>query len=217
MPSIIATPWEAKALAEGRLTAFVRPVKETLPADLWGCTAADGDLGWFSNVITGQRVIHVGPFGRPGDVLAVKETWLQFAPRPEPDSGMPPNAVIDYKVDYRPVDLLPGVDPDGDPYPAPRWRSGATMPAWAVRHHKTVVSVEIKQAWTITEDEAQACGVVFRGGHWDGAVHPTKGTPKALPTAVEALRTFYDAHWSKRGYPWGDNHWVWIARVEVKA
>src|SRR5690606_2082891 len=108
----------------------------------------------------GESVTINCPFGPPGTRLAVREAW-QYAEFVDGDcEAMDPASVV-YRADANEHGGVYYVCADGviRAGSVKRWRSPATMPAWAVRRHKTVAWVRVGRCGEIGEAEAKAWGM----------------------------------------------------------
>lgn len=170
-----------RAILDGRKTQTRRVVKPPAPF-------APGDdilVEW----ATGQIKC---PYGQPGDLLWVRETWA--ANRIFDDSS--PRIVgndhhgIWWKADhssYRPLNAKPG-----------RWRPSIHMPRWASRITLEVTGVQVEQLQEITTEDALAEGIA-KHEQW---------TPRVQ------FSELWDSINAKRGYGWNSNPCVWV--VEFK-
>lgn len=139
------------------------------------------------------------PYGQPGDRLWVREAWLEFGSRPLPGQGMPDNACIDYRADYKPENLKAGIDADGDPYPAPKWRPSIHMPRWASRILLKVTAIRVERLQEISSSDAWAEGTRC------SCLSPVRD----CGGNIIAFRELWDSIYSKRGNGWDANPWVW--------
>lgn len=139
------------------------------------------------------------PYGSPGDVLWVRETWgFGCGMHGEPDilSGKRVCTIncINYRAD---TDTLP---PDDG-----KWRPSIHMPRWASRIMLEVVSVRVERVHDISEEDAVA----------EGASHT--GCDVAADE-IESARDHFCRLWDRineaRGSGWSVNPWVWV--IEFK-
>lgn len=100
------------------------------------------------------------PFGKPGDLLYVRETWTQ------------PENVIYYRADE--AALLP---------PGAKWRPSIHMPKWAARIWLRVTGVRVERVRDITRDDVRAEGLLCEG-HF-GAYHFADAWEAAYPGSWE--------------------------------
>ena len=139
------------------------------------------------------------PYGKPGDLLWVRETWGvhsqfdHFAP-----SKVPPNPLNGTVVFYRASDPLF----DG------KWRPSIHMPRWASRITLRVTDVRVERVQDITLEAAISEGV--------GTAAPRNSRQYALGIGTERVEfaNLWDAINAKRGYSWQSNPWVWAVEFE---
>jgi hypothetical protein len=127
------------------------------------------------------------PYGKPGDVLYVKETWQAWSEYDHlQPSEMPqhPNAILHIadRLEERPWDA--------------KMRSPLHMPEWASRLKIVLTDVRVQRLQDITEDDAIAEGCNFGCD------------------SVDWYRETWDSINAKRGYPWESNCWVWVLSFE---
>lgn len=125
------------------------------------------------------------PYGQPGDLLYVRETWA--------DEG----DWIAYKADRR--------DEDGclDP-PGIKYRPSIHMPRWASRITLYLSDVRVERVQEISEDDAIAEGCFHgRGG---GMADPSQLAECHFPTLWDDTNGRGD---------WDRNDWVWVLEFDV--
>ena len=131
--------WQAKPLADGRVTLLVVPLKVE-----WDPGANKDFTGWRPERLFQRRWGLIGGFGAgadiltpyaPGDLIWCRETWAAW-------DGCPPAV-------FKATD-------DVDPYGG--WKSPITMPKWAARTWLCCTGVEVRRVQTISEGEAWAVG-----------------------------------------------------------
>ena len=129
------------------------------------------------------------PYGEPGDLLWVKETWCEsFAWDDDSRNGYCYRATND------------GPEPG-------RWKSSRYMPRSASRITLEVVAVRCERVQSITADDARAEGPPdVENNTWPTVAdyHP-----------VEAFASLWDEINAKRGHPWDANPWVWVVEFRV--
>lgn len=136
------------------------------------------------------------PYGQPGDLLWVRETWnsdQQYASwKP---SEIPQGAPLYYKADESGKP-----DPDGI---TPIWRPSIHMPRWASRIALRVTDVRVERVQDITDYDCQCEGLLH-----NNYSNNIRGQFTDLWDSINA----------KRGYSWSSNPWVWVVefRREVK-
>jgi hypothetical protein len=215
--SVIFNADEMRATLDGRMTAFVRPVKPTpvlhgnksafqghwaICDGLWYHVTPNPN-GTFDQNSKGFR----SPFGASGDKLVVKETWQLGYPTGEEDrfTLIKPSGVVGCRV-FRRADYPDGSGP-------PKWRSATNMPRYWSRLTLTVAEVRALRVQDLGPHKACLLGFSPEDDsdlYWDavGGVSVT-----------DVLEKAWDDRYAKRGAPWKDNPWCWyvaFAREENK-
>lgn len=234
--SLILSPHEVRAALADTLGLVVRPVKGIginafTSVRLSSFNSIWGPDAWIFETpmdkeATGYEAMSRGlqcPLGVPGDRLIGKETWAEagdFVGWDSPKGKRPQGVgVIAYRVDnelrqysimlkepeeFKATDL--------SAYSKLRWRSPATMPAWASRITLEVVGVRCVRAPDLTDIDAELCGVqaVPCGGC---------GASKSEDRCIGCLHPFYldslKSHWTAKyatRYPW-ETSWAWAVEV----
>lgn len=172
----------------------------------------------------GGNVLYRNPFGKIGDQLWVRETFVELvAVSPADDEPMtigvgerliePPTSWIDDKgrirwhydglvVAYRANSDIKFCDGDGfseesgmaDKNDLPRWKPSIHMPRWASRIDLEITNVRIERVQSITEEDALSEGLVQSTEH----------------SAKFAFNFLWDSIYNN----YRSNPWVWI--VEFK-
>jgi hypothetical protein len=201
MKSIYPTPAQIRAI--DTLTQYRVPIKLTefhpcdnVPKSDWYFRDKHG---YWNDISTARLLDRYCPY-RVGDVLAVKETWL-----PDP----PDDDTWDYCLYTDGVYFNMGALPDHLKNPAHviykaswdgcdlRWRSPVTMPAWAVRHHKTVTEIGVEWLPDISEEDCIKNGFTCE--------YPV------------TAKTNFLLYWENNKYPavpW--ESWVWKLTLKVE-
>ena len=137
------------------------------------------------NVVNGGNAHLRCPYGAPGDLLWVRETWAQYP----------------IELNPQPCDAWYKATSNGPPTPF-KWRPSIHMPRWASRITLEVKSVRVERLQDISEDDARAEG-------WPGPVTET-GFSIASPLAWFAnVWTSINAPGA-----WEANPWVWVIEFE---
>lgn len=197
--SLILRPWEVRAFLDRRKDVVRRPVtfptvgpnggvlREVVPSLL----ANRGDLFDVRYELDNPRAIRC-PFA-PGDRIVGKETWTPAWAGPMKGTG------IVYRADHHPSELLP---------PGVRWRSPATMPAWASRIALEVVSVRVERLHDVTDADAIREGAKCE--KIQNAREPSHGP------LVDWLANQWDADHGRGAWARGGWCWRWeVRRVET--
>lgn len=157
------------------------------------------------------------PYGQPGDMLWVRETWADvntpdgpailyrasgdyqhwhdFSETFGPDYGAGPS--MDYEA-YPALytmwweDLLAGEPGHG-------WKPSIHMPKWAARIWLKVVGVRVERLQDISEREAIA----------EGIENPWRDNSPRTDFAI-----LWDSINVDRGYDWSKDPWVWVVEFE---
>lgn len=205
-PIIFSTPM-VKAILAGRKTQTRRIVKPAGPLqrECWDhcivrwSETGHGGPGWYvwddGCEDEGSHVVPC-PYGQPGDVLWVRETW-----------ALPPN--FDPERHGRIKDGPPSIGPvcfksrysSWDPWPATRWRPSIHMPRWAARLFLRVEEVRVERLQEISEGNARAEGVK--------AVSMADVPRQATYTDRQDFAQLWDQINGKRA-PWESNPFVWV-------
>ncbi len=137
------------------------------------------------------------PYGAPGDMIWVRETWCR--------TGLSHVPCAHYRADGEHVVLDDGdgftaVNKDGSEKSP--WRPSIHMPRWASRITLRITDVRVERLQDISEDDARAEG-------WPGPFTET-GFPIASPLA------WFANVWTNINGPsaWDDNPWVWVISFE---
>jgi len=173
----------------------------------------DGVL-WFADEY-GDRVQWPCPYGKPGDILWVKETWRCE----ELEDGLDG---VRYRADHAFVPIENSQDSadlwceargNGDG-PVYGWKSPLYMPRWASRISLEVVSRRAERLQAITEGDAFREGVerieLSPSALNGNPVHPMTGT------YIDAFKARWDALNAKRGFPCADNPGVWVVEFKLR-
>lgn len=192
-----------RAILSGQKTQTRRPVKvQPHGAGSW---VQHGDKWAFPNVnpYCSARC----PFGQPGDLLWVRETWSQID-----DTEFGGERWIDYRATPKYPESS-GRRPagwDDEPENTPlRWRPSIHMPRWASRILLRVTAVRVERVQDISERDAVAEGVE---PVLDGYKCYDDDKYGFFSCAINS----YDSLWSSIYGPesWDANPWVWVIEFE---
>ena len=178
------------------------------------------------------------PFGQPGDLLYVRETWAiknwsdrELASCGFDDAPTHPTEVY-LGTPTRAIHQASYNNMVGD---LGRWRPSIHMPKWAARIWLRVTDVRVEQVQEITEGDAWAEGVQIPVSESGGILmrcSPNaagKAPASYLPlgrcfigqpplTKAELAISHYADLWdelnAKRGYGWDANPFVWVVTFE---
>jgi len=150
------------------------------------------------------------PYGKPGDLLWVRENWKMasnwddLAPR-----DMPILAMGHQDVRYL---------ADGDTDLSGKTRVSIHMPRWASRITLEITEIRAERLQDISGDDAIEEGIeIPRCGCEVCAMNAPRMCPADEGSAIEAYRALWDTINAERGFSWESNPWVWvIAYKEIK-
>ena len=130
-------------------------------------------------------------FGEPGHELWVREAWRPYlvvgTPERRGTQGILYRVGMVKKEDCRAGPLF-------SYNKANQWRPSIHMFRWASRIMLEVTGVRPpERVQEISEEDARAEGVCFRGGFWLGGIHPVKKTLQCWPTPQRAFRATWDS------------------------
>jgi hypothetical protein len=189
-PIIFSGPM-VRAILDGRKTMTRRVVKLRD-----GEIAHDGDDGSLHAVANTtwcdciERVIHC-PYGVPGDLLWVRETWATTE-----QAGVHPS---DAEMLYR------ATDPDWETMDGWRWSPSIFMPRLASRLTLRITSVRVELVQEITEHDAMR----------EGANAESVSTQPGIYSYRAPFAKLWDSINAKRGFNWDANPLVWVVGFEV--
>jgi len=181
--SVNLSEHEVLAALDDKQGLVVRPVKPQPTTTLMG----HGDEIWH---YVGEGKYRSGlpdncPLGVPGDRLRCREAWGEVVKASTTGGG---DIVENGRVVYRETSPNAQVDQ--------RWRSPATMPAWASRITLEVVGVRCVRFDELSHADAKLCGFIDDGlGHFIPMQHA------------------WHAKYAKRGLGWETNPFVWAVEV----
>lgn len=177
--------WEVRAIREGRKTQkrfIIRPQPRVIHAIY-------NDASIETNLLfrRGDQRINC-PYGKPGDLLWVRETFRLF------NSSVECACYDDCscsKYNGKPIYRADNFDSDV------KWTPSIHMPRWASRITLEIVSVRAQRLHDITEEDsiAEGCSPQTRaeGTLFRGSIHPVKGTHKVFPCAKDAYIDIWES------------------------
>ena len=141
------------------------------------------------------------PYGVPGDILWVRETWRTakgFDKYPPRMTG--PASPFQYKSDMASIrgSDITKYSPWG------KWRASIHMPRWASRIDLEIIDIRVEQVQDITREDQKAEGLII-ASEW--SINGHKRTEFGL---------LWDSINEKRGYGWDKNPWVWVVEFKLK-
>jgi len=156
------------------------------------------------------------PYGQPGDVLWVRETWAPLAVEYDYESGyceglhnVEPNIVLNYRKAnpnyvshaYAPYAIAYKTGGEWDECAEDRgfkWKSPRFMPRWACRTTHPITKIKVERLQEITEEDAVKEGLkLLQGG-----------------ILSEFHILWNDLYTKKPEYQWEVNPWVWVIEYD---
>ena len=217
-PILFSAPM-VRAILEGRKTVTRREVKPQPPeGHKWRgwvvdstCSREIGTASWGDGTGALQRnsVYARCPYGKPGDRLWVRETFIDLRGtgvehRPDPDGPLQRYA---YAADCRPGSHSDEARKDF----GLKYKPSIHMPRAACRILLEITDVRVERLQDITEEQAKAEGVRLYSDHAElGDWWHVEG----VETYSADPRKSFELLWSSVGGDWQANPWVWV--VEFK-
>lgn len=130
------------------------------------------------------------PYGKPGDLIWVRETFS-----PKDQSEEPPGDKYWYKADYAKHDQE-----------FTKWKSPRFMPKIAARLWLEITGIKVERLQEISREDALSEGI------YRNLQEPAKYTNDP----VYSFQTLWDSINSKRGFGWNKNPWVWVVKFKIK-
>ena len=201
-PILFSAPM-VRAILDGRKTQTRRAIRPQPNGKLLGVLDRDrGPRYWFAAGPADRSSVEVYcPYGKPGDLLWVRETWQHSN---HPLGPYDRDCTVFYRADY--LDDPHG--PDGEKSPEGKyrqWRPSIHMPRLACRITLRVTDVRVERLADISEDDVVAEG-------WPHTDTNGAGVP---------LRDAYPIGWYANLWEdingkgsWERNPWVWVVSFE---
>ena len=199
--SICVSDAEAAALDARRLTQLRRPVRPQPSAEYTSVEPKLNSFEWLT--ASHPRQFRLSnpircPFGEPGDMLWVRETWAVTHAVARSDDP------IDPARDAKLVKYRAGEEESYS------WRTPVTMPRWASRMTLRIKSVRPERLQAMKWPDYFAAGSPV-GDVTCGACR------EELCLAHGGAQFWVRTQWDKvygRSLPWTTNPWVWVLEVE---
>ena len=160
------------------------------------------------------------PYGKPGDLIWVRETWATIWTEYEPDENQTIWDVphrIEYKADTDAK--YPGGWPSdsGDDPDCPKWHPSIHMPRQASRLTLEITNVRVERVQEIGDMDCWSEGIPE--DLYDDAEHYLAGGSPLRGGSPErcAFAQIWDSINLKRGFGWDTNPWVWVIMFKRKS
>jgi hypothetical protein len=199
-----------RAILDGRKTQTRRVIKPQPPAG----TFWDGNSNLFCYPDSTIGIMRNCPYGAPGDLLWVRETWASVKEldniKPKELLGSNNTLPLWYRADNHPRFEDEGI------YFADcgKWRPSIFMPRWASRITLRVTDVRVERVQDIDKKSAIAEGIQWREAFPEGYTVGHDYDIRAYD-AVISFKKLWDRINGKRGYGWDVNPWVWVVEFEL--
>jgi len=194
-----------RGILDGTKMQTRRPVKPKPPPGSRWCSRAK------LFVLAGSRlgVMRRSPFGAPGDLLWVRETFS-----PQQDEKACWNEGESCEVVYRADDGWIESEPDcRELLRDGRWYPSIHMPRWASRLSLLVTAVWLEELQNISEPDARAEGVLSMPV--DTGAQSPDGRWYEEELYVPSFARRWDSIYASRGLGWGTNPWIWACEFEI--
>ena len=194
-----------RAILDGTKNQTRRPVKLAASGRV---KAVGSPKNWHTD---DPAAVAACPFGRPGDMLWVRETWAVLH---ENADDLPDSVILEECEQGMPWTALrhrasfPDLATYEDMFR--RWRPSIHMPRWASRITLRVTDVRVQRVQDISEEDAVAEGVRWHDGEM---IYAWKGISSA-PSARAYFAEIWDSINEPRGFGWDANPWVWAVSFE---
>jgi hypothetical protein len=140
------------------------------------------------------------PYGAPGDLLWVRETWAVDAPldqvRAEREDAMRVEPIFGHGPYYR----ADGIHENT----GLTWRPSIHMPRWACRMVLELTAVRVERLQEISQQD------VFREGLHNAQQKEIERRVGKLLMSQECYQDLWDSLNAERGFGWAVNPWVWV-------
>jgi hypothetical protein len=134
------------------------------------------------------------PYGQPGDLLWVRETWFH------PNKSNPSKYNLSYRADADAIH---------------NWYPSIHMPRWVSRLTLELTDVRVERLQAIGEEDAAAEGVVFE----EGPVVPYPAWCREPKSGhlFDSAKDCFESLWGIINGPesWDENPWVWALTFKV--
>jgi len=220
IPILFSTPMVQAILANRKtMTRRTRNLEEinNNPGQ-WEFVETVGRSALFQNKKTGELRYIRCPYGQPGDILWVRETWslLNGFNRKEWKKMFPESEMIDtsdnifcYKADYSQTAL------DYQKQKGERWNPSIFMPREAARLFLTVKNVRVERLQDISQEDIEHEGLWHYSQEYREQICIWRDCASAIEnTRRKYFRQLWNSINEKRGYGWDKNPYVWVVEFE---
>jgi len=186
-PILFSTPM-VQAILDGTKTQTRRVVKSRPHNSLHLLTIRNSQLQWDNKPC---------PYGKPGDILWVREKWL---------FQRSPYRGYVYAAEFSEALIK-----------TQKWKPSIHMPFEVARIFLRIKSVRVERLKDISEEDAISEGCCLYGpfGEYKGVLHPNGGSMKyrAYSKATRAFECLWES--INGDESWNANPWVWVVEFEI--
>ncbi len=154
-----------------------------------------------------QQVLRTCPYGKPGDRLWVRETWMEC--------GLTRLGLM--QAAFYAADGQTYCDTTASPPTVRKWKPSIHMPRWASRITLEITSVRVERLQNISEADAVAEGVFRKVGNTPiGDMVETATDGQLIYVDPSQAREEYRRLWEQINGPgsWAENPWVWVIQFK---
>ena len=145
------------------------------------------------------------PYGQPGDILWVRETWNQALNTETDELGYV------YKEQMLRENVI-YTDLDDDPI---KWRPSIFMPRTAARLFLKVTNIRVERLQDISQEDIEKEGLWFYSQEYREETCINRDSVYGIQaTGRKYFKELWDSINAKRGYGWDINPWVWVVEFE---
>ena len=204
-----------RALIDGRKTQTRRPINLKTGDTFDERALKDAIQEWrpVYDDLSGKRVGRKAalvrcPYGQPGDLIWVRETFADL--RGTGIEGTDPARRFDaaYSADVKPGSASDEARIDF----RIKWKPSIHMPRWASRLTLRITDVRVERVQDISDEDAAAEGVEPFG---DGSAFVQLKDAQIYSTTRGCFASLWRSIYTKSGYTWGENPWVWAITFDV--
>jgi hypothetical protein len=201
-PILFSTPM-VNAILEGRKTQTRRVIKPQPHSDSYSISKVpyyiELENHWNKWSITDEhgetRLVNC-PYGKPGDILWVRET---FAPPTKTNC-------TEYKADWLGDELKAFFDKDH------KWKPSIHMPKDAARIWLQIIDIRVERLQDISHESAIAEGIeLLPNGNYQNYLKKIK--IPSWPTAYHSFQSLWESIHSSES--WNKNPWLWVVEFKV--
>lgn len=221
-PILFSTPM-VQAILNGTKTQTRRAIKAPRIKGAIGFVVASDYTGRKYPIAIDEHESHLGddlgfqcPYGKPGDVLWVRETWC-YSEDEFGDHSSNTKGDIFGRFLYK---------ANGDS-PHNKWKPSIHMPKEACRIKLLIKEVRIERLCTIKDEDAKAEGIrryyddITKSWRYKDYISDASGygdPDHDFPCVHDPKQSFHTLWDSINGggdYRWANNPWVWVVTFEV--